>query len=175
MWKKLLLLVVVVLFAFGASGGCLNENPPMLNGTWRGTLSRSINPTIQNFAEVTIDIVNQDSSGNLWGSVDVKYNPGASNEKTLPTMTILEGSSTDALNAKITAKGINNTGENIVVSCGNTTTSFTIPNGAEFTFQFELPHFYACRGGNLTELVGGYVLIYSNNTLDSGSVNLTKE
>lgn len=174
MWKKLLLLLVVVLFAFGASGGCLNEESPDLSGSWKGKLSRSINPTIPNFADVTMEL-EQDSSGNLWGSVDVKYNPGASNEEILPTMTILEGSSTDALKAKITAKGINNTGEDIVVSCGNTTTSFTIPNGAEFTFQFELPHFYACRGGNLTELVGGYVLIYDNNTLDSGSVNLTKE
>jgi len=173
MWKKLLILLVIVFFAFGASGGCLNEEPPNLAGTWEGNLSRDKNPTIQDFADVTMEL-EQDAAGNLSGSVDVTYNPGTDNEVALPPMDILEESSTDNFLAEITAEGTN-TGDDVVVNCGDTTSEFKIPAGEDFTFEFNIPHFYACRGGSLTELVGTYVLKdKSSNTIDSGAINLTK-
>ena len=173
MWKKLLILLVIVFFAFGASGGCLNEEPPNLAGTWEGNLSRDKNPTIQDFADVTMEL-EQDAAGNLSGSVDVTYNPGTDNEVALPPMDILEESSTDNFLAEITAEGTN-TGDDVVVNCGDTTSEFSIPAGEDFTLKFNIPHFYACRGGSLTELVGTYVLKdKSGAILDSGAINLTK-
>jgi len=151
----------------------LNEEPPNLAGTWEGNLSRDKNPTIQDFADVTMEL-EQDAAGNLSGSVDVTYNPGTDNEVALPPMDILEESSTDNFLAEITAEGTN-TGDDVVVNCGDTTSEFKIPAGEDFTFEFNIPHFYACRGGSLTELVGTYVLKdKSSNTIDSGAINLTK-
>jgi len=173
MWKKLGILLVIVFFAFGASGGCLNEEPPDLAGTWKGTLSRDMNPTIKDFADVTMEL-EQDASGNLSGSVDVTYNPDTNNEVVLPLATISSESSTDNFSAEIIAKGTNNTGKDVVVNYGNT--EFSIPAGEGFTFEFNIPHFYACRGGSLTELVGTYVLKdNSGGILDSGAINLTKQ
>lgn len=174
MWKKLLILLVIVFFAFGASGGCLNEEPPNLAGTWEGTLSRDENPTIQDFADVTMEL-EQDASGNLSGSVYVTYNPGTDNEVALPQAIISSESSTDNFSAEITAEGTNTGLFPIVINCGDTTSKFSIPAGEDFTLKFNIPHFYACRGGSLTELVGTYVLKdKSSNTIDSGAINLTK-
>lgn len=170
MWKRLVVFLVVALFVFGASGGCLNTEPPDLSGTWKGTLSRSINPTVQNFAEITINITQQDSSGNLSGTVDVIYNPGTENQVSFPEMTISSESSTDAFTARI--KAVGNTGNN-TIQVNYPGGSFTI--SGEFTFEFEIGHGYACRGGDLNELIGVYALICSGNTRDSGSVTLVKQ
>ncbi|HRU32391.1 MAG TPA: hypothetical protein P5310_03140, partial [bacterium] len=114
------------------------------------------------------------ASGNLSGSVYVTYNPGTDNEVALPQAIISSESSTDNFSAEITAEGTN-TGDDVVVNCGDTTSEFKIPAGEDFTLKFNIPHFYACRGGSLTELVGTYVLKdKSGNTIDSGAINLTK-
>lgn len=175
MIKKLVVLSVVLLFVIGAAGGCFNETPPDLNGTWKGKLSRNINPTVPNFADVTINLT-QDQNNQFSGTVEVKYNPSTANEVTLNAAIVSNDSSTDALKATIKANGLNNTGNDIIISCGNNV-NFTIPSGQTFTFVFTLTHLYACRGGSLTELMGGYILTVGNNTnpIDSGAVDLVKQ
>lgn len=171
MWKRLVVFLVVALFVFGASGGCLNMEPPDLSGTWKGTLSRSINPTVPDFAEVTMTI-NPNNSG---GSATVEYKiPGTDEKVTLPQMEIY-GIENNAIMAIIKARGTNDTGSDIVIDCGNNV-SFKIPSGELFYFDFEIFHGYACRGGELDELVGTYRLVLStDNPLDSGGVTLVKQ
>ncbi|MCX7795614.1 MAG: hypothetical protein N2380_03730 [bacterium] len=174
MIKKLIVFLVALLFVVGAAGGCLNDTPPNLNGTWKGKLSRNINPTIPNFADVTINLT-QDQNNQFSGNIEVKYNPNTPNEVVLIANIYSNDSSTNTWNATIKANGVNSTGGNITISYGNV--NLTIPNGETFTFTFTLLHFYACRGGSLTELTGGYTLTVGNdiNPIDSGAVDLVKQ
>lgn len=174
MAKRFVVFLLVTLFAIGAAGGCLNQTPPNLSGTWNGTLSRSLNPIIQDFANVTINLT-QDQNNQFSGNVSVTYNPGTTNAVTLGATIASSGSSTDAWTATIKANGVNNSGSDIVIYCGNV--SLTIPSGATFTFTFTITHFYGCRGGDLTKLSGGYTLTVQNDTnpIDSGAISLTKQ
>ncbi len=175
MAKRFVVFLLVTLFAIGAVGGCLNQTPPNLSGTWKGKLSRSLNPTVKDFANVTINLT-QDQNNQFSGDVSVTYNPGTGNEVILPIATIASSeSSTDAWIATIKANGVNNSGSDIVISRGNV--SLNIPSGATFTFTFTITHLYGCRGGDLTELSGGYTLTVQNdiNSIDSGAIDLTKQ
>ena len=174
MVKRFVVLLTVLLFAVGAAGGCLNQTPPVLTGTWSGNLSRASNPTIQNFAEVTIDLI-QSPNNQFSGTVTVTYNPNTSNPVILNATIVPGESSTNEWNATIKANGTNNTGSDITISSGNF--SFKIPAGNTYTFTFILPHAYACRGGELNELVGTYTLNIGSDVkpIDSGAVNLVKQ
>lgn len=172
MAKRFVVLLLVLLFAVGAVGGCLNQTPPDLSGTWKGNLTRASNPPIPNFANVTINLT-QDQNNQFSGTVTVTYNPNTSNEVTLQATITPSESSTNEWGATIKANGVAET--NITVSYQNG--SFTIGQGANYTFTFALPHLYACRGGDLSELFGTYILNINNdpNPIDSGSVNLVKQ
>jgi len=174
MAKRFVVLLLVLLFAVGAVGGCLNQTPPDLSGTWNGKMSRDLNPTIRDFADVTINLT-QDQNNQFSGTVTVTYNPNTSNEVTLQATITPSESSTNEWGATIKANGVNNTGSDIVVSNGNF--SFKISVGSTYKFTFALPHLYACRGGDLSELIGTYILNINNdsNPIDSGSVNLVKQ
>ncbi len=172
MVKRFVVLLVVLLFAVGAAGGCLNQTPPDLTGTWRGNLNRASNPTIQNFAEVTIELT-QSQNNQFSGGVTVTYNPNTPNQVILSATIVPDESSTNEWGATIKA---NRTAESdITISGGNF--SFTIPAGSTYTFTFILPHAYACRGGELNELIGTYNLNIGSdiNPIDSGAVNLVKQ
>jgi hypothetical protein len=175
MVKRFVVLLTVLLFAVGAAGGCLNQTPPVLNGRWSGNLSRASNPTIQNFADVTI-VLNQNENNQFSGTVTVTYNPNTSNSVILEATIVSGESSTNEWNATIKANGINNTGSNITIPAGNSLL-ITISAGSTYTFTFILPHLYACRGGELNELVGTYALNIGSdvNPIDSGAVNLVKQ
>jgi len=172
MVKRFVVLLTVLLFAVGAAGGCLNQTPPVLTGIWSGNLSRASNPTIPNFADVTIDLT-QSTNNQFSGTVTVTYNPNTSNPVTLNANIVSGESSTNEWNATIKANGT--AGSNITISSGNF--SFTIPAENTYTFTFILPHAYACRGGELNELVGTYALNIGSDVkpIDSGAVNLVKQ
>ncbi len=174
MAKRFIVLLVVLLFAVGAAGGCLNQTPPNLGGTWKGSMSRASNPTIPNFADVTITL-NQDQNNQFSGTVTVTYNTNNPNGVTLNADIVSNKSSTDEWWAIIKASGTNNTGSDITVSSGNFL--FKIPPGSTYSFTFTLPHIYACRGGDLSELIGTYTLNIDNdsNPIDSGTVNLVRQ
>jgi hypothetical protein len=173
MVKRFVVLLTVLLFAVGAAGGCLNQTPPVLTGTWSGNLSRASNPTIQNFAEVTIDLI-QSPNNQFSGTVTVTYNPNTSNPVTLNATIVSGESSTNEWNATIKANGT--AGSNITIPAGNSLL-ITIQAGSTYTFTFILPHAYACRGGELNELVGTYTLNIGSDVkpIDSGAVNLVKQ
>jgi|YNPBryunderm2012_1023409.scaffolds.fasta_scaffold00434_1 hypothetical protein len=173
MVKRFVVLLTVLLFAVGAAGGCLNQTPPVLTGTWSGNLSRASNPTIQNFAEVTIDLI-QSPNNQFSGTVTVTYNPNTSNPVTLNATIVSGESSTNEWNATIKANGT--AGSNITIPAGNSLL-ITIQAGSTYTFTFILPHAYACRGGELNELVGTYALNIGSDVkpIDSGAVNLVKQ
>jgi len=173
MVKRFVVLLTVLLFAVGAAGGCLNQTPPVLTGTWSGNLSRASNPTIQNFAEVTIDLI-QSPNNQFSGTVTVTYNPNTFNPVTLNATIVSGESSTNEWNATIKANGT--AGSNITIPAGNSLL-ITIQAGSTYTFTFILPHAYACRGGELNELVGTYALNIGSDVkpIDSGAVNLVKQ
>ena len=173
MVKRFVVLLTVLLFAVGAAGGCLNQTPPVLTGRWSGNLSRASNPTIQNFADVTI-VLNQNENNQFSGTVTVKYNPNTSNSVTLNATIVSGESSTNEWNATIKANGTAES--NITIPAGNSLL-ITISAGSTYTFTFILPHLYACRGGELNELVGTYTLNIGNDVkpIDSGAVNLVKQ
>lgn len=173
MVKRFVVLLTVLLFAVGAAGGCLNQTPPVLTGTWSGNLSRASNPTIQNFANVTIDLT-QSTNNQFSGTVTVTYNPNTSNPVILNATIVSGESSTNEWNATIKANG---TAESDITIHTGAFSSITIPAGSTYTFTFILPHAYACRGGELNELVGTYALNIGSdvNPIDSGAVNLVKQ
>lgn len=174
MAKRFVVLLLVLLFAVGAAGGCLNQTPPNLSGTWNGKMSRASNPTIRDFADVTMELT-QDQNNHFSGTVTVKYNPNTSNEVTLNAIIVPNESSTNEWGATVKANGVNNTGSDIIVSNGNF--SFRIPAGSTYTFTFAFLYLYACRGENINGLDWGYILTTGNdpNPIDSGLANLVKQ
>ncbi|MBC7320325.1 hypothetical protein H5T89_06740 [bacterium] len=171
MVKRVLALLVVLLFAIGAVGGCLNQTPPDLSGTWEGTLSRSANPTIPNFANVTIEELTQDQNNQFSGTVKVTYNPNTDDQVELNATIDPSESSTNEWGATIKASGIATSKIDVNYPNG----SFSIEQEQTYTFTFTLPHLYACRGESINELVGTYVLNAGNSAVDSGTVNLVKQ
>jgi len=166
MWKKIALLVVVAVFIIGASGGCLSGEKPNLSGDWEGQLQSTL---FSNFTDTSISIIDlqQDQSGNLTGGdVCVKYSPN-SNPITFPVTPVSSGSKTDEWQATIIAEGTAD--QDIMLG------STTISNGTTYRFEFLLPHAYGCRGGSLNELSGGYTLRLQDQTLDTGTVTITRQ
>jgi len=169
MWKKIALLVVVAVFIIGASGGCLSGEKPNLSGNWEGQLQSVTLPTSAN---ISITGLTQDSNGKFTGgTVEVKYNPDTQEEVSLSASIVPNDSKTDEWLATIIAHGT--VSQDTTVTYGGK--RFNIPADTEYEFEFLLPHAYGCRGGSLNELSGGYILRLQDQTLDTGTVTITRQ
>ncbi|MGC8889705.1 MAG: hypothetical protein ACP5PC_03270 [bacterium] len=165
MWKKVVLLLVTAVFLIGASGGCFSGGVPYLAGNWKGTFNSGL-LKINGTVEITGLV--QDQNGNFTsGTLTVIYKPNpsdASKDIRLSAPITPSDSKTDEWQATI----VSNRTISPSIQLGATTIS-------NYTFTFTFVHFYGCIGGDTNKLTGGYILTTGSQTVDSGTVDITKQ
>lgn len=175
-YKKFLLLLILLTFIIGVSGGC--GDIPYLAGNWEGTLKSAKNPLVS--ATITITNLIQDSNGNFTGGdVSITYSgPGVIFNPLTATIT---GENTDSFRARIKARGYVTDTVNltaiILLLTGNAP---ELSSGDYYEIAMTLPHFYGCIGNDINQLIGDYKFkLYTQSAplgqiFDEGEVDITR-
>ncbi|MGB9682655.1 MAG: hypothetical protein ACP5RW_07050 [bacterium] len=183
MFKKIIAFLALSVFLVGAAGGCFNFTTPDLSGNWQGSLDSSKNPSAR--IRITITNLVQDPGGNFTsGVVTVTYTAPVSNTQYTLTANVY-GESTDQWRARIKAKGYvtsDQTPALIALILFMTGNQISVSSGDYYDLAFTFPHFYGCRGGDLTSLTGDYQFNMHINTnagqvtqlFDEGTANITR-
>lgn len=156
MFKRLVILLVSLVFLVGSAGGCFNI--PNLSGNWEGVLASSKNSNVP--ISITITNLVQDQNGYFSGGVvEVTYvNPNNPTVQYTLRADVYSGNA-DPWRARIHARRDvteDMTPSLIALILLMTNNPITVSSGDYYDLAFTFPYTYGCSGGVLNSLVGPY-------------------